>query len=332
MNMLTLAIAATLSTGGLSVLEGLASPKGAKVTSPIELAAAATDLEPGEWVWAPDIAPEGPVVVYVDLSRQVADIYRNGIRIGVSTVSSGKPGHETPTGVFKILQKDRWHHSSTYNNAPMFFQQRLTWGGVALHAGGLPGYPESHGCVHLPYAFAEELFGTTTMGGTVVVMGEAGAPVTIPAASVLTPVNVEGVQALHRPLEGRQFQWNPDRAPEGPLSLVLSTSDKELVVIRNGREIGRSVADWTGRASGTFLATLVTDDDGKFHYSLLGLPGHDAGEHVVDASILSRLRLPSLFLAELRDALHHGSHILVTPEPVEPHTTGVELTVAAAHD
>ena len=143
--------------------------QGAKVTSPIELAEAAQGLEPGEWVWAPDISPEGPVVVYVDLSRQLADIYRNGVRIGVSTISSGKPGHETPTGVFKILQKDKWHHSSTYNNAPMFFQQRLTWGGVALHAGGLPGYPESHGCIHLPYAFAEELFGTTTMGGTIAV-------------------------------------------------------------------------------------------------------------------------------------------------------------------
>ena len=306
--------------------------QGAKVTSPIELAAAADDLSPGEWVWAPDIAPEGPVVVYVDLSRQLADIYRNGIRIGVSTVSTGKPGHETPTGVFTILQKDKWHHSSTYNNAPMFFQERLTWDGVALHAGGLPGYPESHGCVHLPYAFAQELFGTTTMGGTVVVQGRAGAPVTIPAASVLTPVSVEGVEALHRPLEDRRFQWNPSRAPEGPVSLVLSTSDKEMVVIRNGREIGRSIVDWDGAASATFLATLATDDAGGFHYSLLALPGHDEGEHKVDATILSRMRLPEQFLALLRPLLHHGSHILVTPEAIEPHTTGVEVTVAAAHD
>ncbi|MCJ8190701.1 L,D-transpeptidase family protein [Sphingomicrobium aestuariivivum] len=306
--------------------------QGAKVTSPVELAAAAAQLEPGEWVWAPDIAPEGPVVVYVDLSRQLADIYRNGIRIGVSTISSGKPGYETPTGVFKILQKDKWHHSSTYNNAPMFFQQRLTWGGVALHAGGLPGYPESHGCVHLPYAFAEELFGTTTMGGTIVVQGKAGAPVTIPAAGVLTPVSVEGVAALHRPLEDRQFQWNPTRSPEGPVSIVLSTGDKQMVVIRNGVEIGRSTVDWDGASSGTFLATLTTDEAGKFHYSLLPLPGHDAGEHAVDAAILSRLRMPGQFLDALRGALHHGSHILVTPEPIEPHTTGAELVVAAAHD
>ncbi|WP_343343758.1 L,D-transpeptidase family protein [Sphingomicrobium sp. XHP0239] len=306
--------------------------QGAKVSSPIELARAAQELDPGEWVWAPDIAPEGPVVVYVDLTRQLADIYRNGLRIGVSTVSTGKPGHETPTGVFTILQKDKWHHSSTYNNAPMFFQQRMTWGGVALHAGGLPGYPESHGCVHLPYAFAEELFGTTTMGGTIVVQGRAGAPVTIPAAGVLAPVSVEGTAALHRPLDTRSFTWNPATAPEGPVSLVLSTSDKQMVVLRNGKEIGRSRIDYDGMPSGTFLATLTTDAAGKFHYSLLPLPDHDAGEHAVDAAILNRMRLPGPFLDELRPLLHHGSHILVTPASVEPHTTGVELTVAAAHD
>ncbi len=73
--------------------------------------------------------------------------YRNGVRIAVSTCSTGKKGHETPTGVFTILEKDKDHHSSTYNNAPMPNMNRLTWSGVALHAGNLPGYPASHGCV-----------------------------------------------------------------------------------------------------------------------------------------------------------------------------------------
>src|SRR5512139_1712829 len=138
--------------------------QGSTVTSPVELARQAEKLKPGQWVWAPQVAPTGPIVVYVDLSRQIATVYRNGVRIGVSTVSTGKPGHETPTGVFAILQKDAHHHSSKYNNAPMPYQQRLTVDGVALHAGGLPGYPESHGCVHLPSKFAEELFGATHMG------------------------------------------------------------------------------------------------------------------------------------------------------------------------
>ena len=99
----------------------------------------------------------------VSLPEQLAYVYRNGVVIGVATVSTGKKGHETPTGVFTILQKDANHHSSLYNNAPMKFQERLTWDGVALHAGGLPGYPSSHGCVHLPSKFAEELFAASPM-------------------------------------------------------------------------------------------------------------------------------------------------------------------------
>ena len=124
-------------------------------------------------MWAPTVAPLGPILIYVDLSRQRATVYRNGVRIGVSTISSGRDGHATPTGVFTILQKDANHKSNLYNAAPMPFQQRLTWDGVALHAGGLPGYPESHGCVHLPMGFAKALFGVTALGGTVVIEGDA---------------------------------------------------------------------------------------------------------------------------------------------------------------
>jgi lipoprotein-anchoring transpeptidase ErfK/SrfK len=170
------AAAATVVIGVfLGSTPGLYS-QGARVSSPAELARIADELKPGEWVWAPSVAPTGPLLIYVDLSRQRATVYRNGVRIGVSTISSGKPGHETPTGVFTILQKDASHHSKKYDNAPMPFQQRLTWDGVALHAGGLPGYPESHGCVHLPYTFSQQLFGITTLGATVVVQGDDAHP------------------------------------------------------------------------------------------------------------------------------------------------------------
>src|SRR5215212_2855520 len=118
------------------ILPSILSAQGATVSSPVELARAADALKPGQWVWAPQIAPEGPVLVYVDLSSQIAAVYRDGVRIAATTVSTGKPGHETPTGVFTILQKDPNHHSSKYNNAPMLFQERLTLDGVALHAGG----------------------------------------------------------------------------------------------------------------------------------------------------------------------------------------------------
>jgi lipoprotein-anchoring transpeptidase ErfK/SrfK len=83
--------------------------QGAKASSPVELASKADALKPGEWVWAGEIAPAGPVLVNIDLSRQVASVYRNGLLIGVTTISSGKKGYETPTGVFTILQKKEKH-------------------------------------------------------------------------------------------------------------------------------------------------------------------------------------------------------------------------------
>ena len=102
------------------------------------------ELKPGEWVWYPERSQYGPVAIVVSLSDQLAFVYRNGIRIGATTVSTGRPGFETPTGVFTILRKEKMHHSSKYNNAPMPDSQ-FFFGGAALHAGGLPGYPSSHG-------------------------------------------------------------------------------------------------------------------------------------------------------------------------------------------
>ena len=175
------AAAALAASGG-------ALAQGAKTSAQLELARQAEKLKPGEWVLKPQIAPAGPVLVYVDLTRQRATVYRNGVRIGVSTISSGKDGHETPTGVFTILEKNVIHHSKTYDDASMPYQQRLTWMGVAMHAGNLPGFPASHGCVRLPMEFAKRLFDVTPMGGTVVIAGGNEDPVKRPAAGVLAPV------------------------------------------------------------------------------------------------------------------------------------------------
>jgi L,D-transpeptidase catalytic domain len=122
------------------------------------------------------------MVIIVSLPDQPVYVYRNGIRIGVSTCGTGRPGHATPTGVFTILQKDATHHSSLYHNAPMPFTERLTWSGVALHARDLPGYPDSHGCVHLPLEFSKLLFHETQLGTPVIIADATTAP-----AEVLHP-------------------------------------------------------------------------------------------------------------------------------------------------
>ncbi len=128
-------------------------------------------LAPGEFVWLPAAmkASDAEVMVMVSLRDQRAYVYREGERIAISTVSTGRPGMETPTGVFEILQKKKMHHSNLYDDAPMPFMQRLTWSGVAMHAGRIPGHPASHGCVRLPKQFAKELFEVTKHGQTVVV-------------------------------------------------------------------------------------------------------------------------------------------------------------------
>ena len=122
------------------------------------------DLQPGEFTWHPERSPAGPVAVVASIPEQRVHVYRNGIRIAVSTCSTGAPGHETPTGVFTVLQKDKHHRSSTYNNAPMPNMNRLTWGGIALHAGKLPGYPASHGCIRLPMCVTSKSFSENAIG------------------------------------------------------------------------------------------------------------------------------------------------------------------------
>ena len=159
----------------------------------VEAPAPVATLEPGEFLWHPEVSTSGPVVVIVSLPEQRAHVYRNGLRIGVSTVSTGKPGHDTPTGVFPILQKRVEHYSNLYDDAPMPYMQRLTWDGVALHAGRIPGYPASHGCVRLPREFAELLFDATSHGTTVVVADQSSH-----SASVVWP----GAQAPVDPYTG----------------------------------------------------------------------------------------------------------------------------------
>lgn len=294
--------------------------QGAKVSSPVELARRAETLKPGQWVWAPKIAPAGPMLVYVDLSRQLATIYRNGVRIGISTVSSGKPGHATPTGVFTILEKNTEHHSNVYNNASMPYQQRLTWSGVALHAGGLPGYPESHGCVHLPYAFARELFAATKRGTTVVITGDASHPVSADGGEVLAPAAVNSEAA-------GEF-WQPSRAKSGPVTVVMSRSDQTVVVLRNGVEIGRSRATLPADNDSTHVLTLGAAADGKPLWFYVGVAGHasESGRRV-DEATLNRVQVPPEFYAQVMTVLSPGATLLVTASPLSQGATGTSLTV-----
>jgi hypothetical protein len=127
----------------------------------------AAALRPGQYLWQADPDSLAPVGVLVDLARQRAFVYLGARLVGISTVSTGRRHYETPAGTFPILEKAVWHRSTLYSDAPMPYMQRLTWGGVALHAGGVPGYRQSHGCIHLPRAFAMKLYRATRIGSVV---------------------------------------------------------------------------------------------------------------------------------------------------------------------
>ena len=168
-----LAVAALACTAALAAV----SPAHASEDATIAIAQAAAGLAPNKYVWNDPGTPEA-VTVVVSLPEQRAYVYRGSMMVAAATISSGKDGKDTPVGVFPILQKREVHRSNLYNDAPMPFMQRLTWDGVALHAGRNPGFPDSHGCIRLPAGFAKKLFAVTQVGSTVVVTDQvvAGEP------------------------------------------------------------------------------------------------------------------------------------------------------------
>ncbi|MET0249194.1 MAG: L,D-transpeptidase family protein [Sphingobium sp.] len=133
-------------------------------------------LAPGTYRWMEADVAAGPIYMIVSLKAQLVHVYSGDRLIGAASVSTGKPGKATPGGEFTVLQKRQWHRSNLYSNAPMPFMQRLTWDGIALHAGHNPGYPASHGCIRLPRAFAQRLFELTRIGTLVEVTPDRLAP------------------------------------------------------------------------------------------------------------------------------------------------------------
>lgn len=144
-----------------------------------------TVLTPGEYRWLSEGPWVGPIYMVISIDRQMVHIYDGDRLVGAASVSTGMKGHSTPTGEFPILQKRQWHRSNIYSNAPMPFMQRLTWDGIALHAGHNPGYPASHGCIRLPYAFARRLFEMTRLGTLVSVTTDQLSPVLMADALML---------------------------------------------------------------------------------------------------------------------------------------------------
>lgn len=280
-------------------------------------------LKPGEYWWNPQLSPSGPLMVLVSVPEQVMHVYRNGILIGRSTVSTGSQGHATPGGVFSILEKKTEHYSKKYNNAPMPNMQRLTWTGIAMHSGNLPGYPASHGCIRLPFDFSQLLYGATGKGGTVVV-GDGKVPVPHLASSpglLLAPKDFS--PEMLQPLATNGYDWHPERSPNGPITMVVSAADKAIYVYRNGNPIGRAAIEISGMGSlGDRVYSLLEGSSGRLSTLAPGRAGlrwmsvASSGRGVEAEKISSRLRMNSEFAGKVYDTLAPGTTVIVTDQHV----------------
>lgn len=302
------------------------------------------ELAPGEFTWQPELSPSGPVAVIVSIPEQQVHVYRNGVRIAVSTCSTGKKGHATPTGVFAVLQKDKHHHSSTYNNAPMPNMNRLTWDGIALHAGKLPGYPASHGCVRLPMAFSERLFGVTHIGTPVIIAGSHKDP-----QELIHPGLVLGVYADHEfqdvvsHLSGKKHPSDWASADEHPVTTVIaSAADRVVELIENESVV----------AEGRFTVRGGSEDLGSHVFVLQGTHDEQKGmawhaishhheegfsafrSHDTDDSVITKLQADEDFRVRMARSMHPGMVMIVTDAPLtgESRSSGGFRIMTTHHD
>ena len=167
----------------------------------------------------------GPLLAVVSIARQRLRLYDGNGLVAQSPVSTGMLGYRTPTGVFSILQKRRYHQSNIYSGAPMPFMQRLTWSGVALHAGVLPGYPASHGCIRLPHHFAAELWEMTRVGTRVVVTPDDAPALAIEDERLPAP------SLAPLPLDDDRLQEVVAARPTGPA--LASAAERRVVDARD---------------------------------------------------------------------------------------------------
>lgn len=282
------------------------------------------ELKAGDYWWNPQVSPSGPVMVLVSIPKQTLHVYRNGILIGRSTVSTGSKGHGTPSGVFTILEKKKTHHSSTYNNAPMPNMQRLTWSGIAMHSGNLPGYPASHGCIRLPYDFSKLLFEATAKGGTVVI-GDGKTPQPHLAANpgvLLAPKDF--TPEMLRPLARGGYDWNPERSKGGPVTILVSAADRAIYVYRNGTPIGRAALEVSGSGPiGGSVFTMLEGVTEKPSWFAPNRPARkwqrvtsdEAGRRIDADELGQRLHFSPEFAAKLYDILAPGTTVIVTDQP-----------------
>ncbi len=324
---------------GVTALVGAALPltgahgkmtHGRQVNSP-------ENMEPGDFTWNPGRSPNGAVAIIVSLPDQRVHVYRGGVRIAVSTCSTGKKGHRTPTGVFTILQKDKHHHSSTYNNASMPNMNRLTWKGIALHAGKLPGYPASHGCIRLPVKFSELLFTVTHLGTPVILANGHSQP-----RQVVHPGMVLSDYAEHEfeELTGKHFKTAAaQRIPQHEsghiaTSVLISSTSHEILVLENGRIVATGKVSIKSPSEPLGNHVFILE---KPHGGRRGLAWHAIGHHPTllsgfrhpEEDVIKRINADKSIVAAIQKRMHPGLLLVMSDMPLHENTRSAHNFVIA---
>lgn len=311
--LLALPVAAAFFLTGISSVRAIEDGKEVKPDK--------ADLKPGEYTWDAKAAPDGAVDIVVSLGEQKLATYRDGVLIGRSTISSGRKGYETPPGTYMIVQKQVTHHSNKYHEASMPFMERLTWGGLAIHAGNTPGHPESHGCMHVPEDFAKELYGVTQEGDSVLVAQGMTKPRTTTDPDALfagsdtkspakepTPAPDAASTSGGTPATA----WDAQKVPNGPYLIVLNSADKRLTVFRKGVEMGHADLGDFDKPVGEhlYVATAQNTKDGKPQWSLLGSGDNSPAPKL--KSLAKTLDLPAEFQQHLQEINKPGTSLVLT--------------------
>ena len=258
-------------------------------------------------------AKKGPLLAVISLNEQELVLYANGVEIARTNVSTGTRGHPTPTGIFSILQKNLFHRSNLYSDAPMPYMQRITWSGVALHQGVLPGYPASHGCIRMPDLFARQLWTMTELGARVVITQGPVEPVAFEHARLFAAPPKDDALPAPSARRGRGsgepaappvklaaagatatdagpatiaadggMRIGPDRLRDGAITVLVSRKEGRIFV-RKGRApvFDAPIAiDRPDEPIGTHLYTALAVEEGEanFRWSALSVPSLEAAE------------------------------------------------------
>ena len=304
---------------GSLITEAFAKPKRGKSGKSAKAPKAPADdfknLKPGGFAWHPERSPEGPVAIIVSVPKQRAFVYRNGILIGVSTCSTGKKGHETPLGVFTILEKAKEHYSSEFDDAPMPNMERLTWGGVALHAGKLPGYPASHGCVRLPPKFAEALYAVTQIGTPVIIAGDYTDP-----QSVKDPGPILGSDAKQAMDAKASKKKKAAGSKDAVTSILVSRADNKIYVLQNGAIVAEGAANIEdpSKPLGSNVFVWQGGDPKGSSWDAMGFHANDDGATAPNTAVLERIKGSPEVMEAIGKDIRPGTVLVTTDAAATP--------------